>query len=221
MKIPIAQQFDFLRELLPRLETLGILYCSEMPQAVATGEEAAQAASRFGWRKQITTLPASELDRLDQKVRELSRKVDAIYIPTDPILGTPENLQLILSITDDVKIPVIGVAEKLVENGVLAAVHSDFYELGRQIGEQAVDYLQNNGVNVMILDMVMEPGIDGLETYRRILPHQPGQKVVKANGFSESEQLHQLQEISHGMYIKKPYTLEVIGEAARRTLDGQ
>ena len=64
----------------------------------------------------------------------------------------------------------------------------------------------------------MEPGIDGLETYRRITSIKPGQKAVIASGFSESDRVKALQKLGAGAYIRKPYTLETIGLAVRREL---
>lgn len=51
-------------------------------------------------------------------------------------------------------------------------------------GEAAIAYVSNNPVDLLLLDMIMEPGIDGLETYRPILEKRPEQKAVIANGFS-------------------------------------
>lgn len=86
-------------------------------------------------------------------------------------------------------------------------------------GEEAVDFIQTNSVDLLVLDMVMHPGIDGLETYRRITAKNPGQKAVIASGFSESERVKTLQKLGAGAYIQKPYTLEKIGLAVRKELD--
>jgi CheY-like chemotaxis protein len=86
-------------------------------------------------------------------------------------------------------------------------------------GETAVAYMQSHTVELLVLDMVMIPGIDGLETYRRIISRHPGQKAIITSGFSESERVKALQELGAGAYIRKPYTLERIGLAARRELD--
>ena len=79
--------------------------------------------------------------------------------------------------------------------------------------------MQSHTVDLLVLDMVMLPGIDGLETYRRIISQHPGQKAIIASGFSESGRVKSLQELGAGAYIRKPYTLEKIGLAVRRELD--
>ncbi len=86
-------------------------------------------------------------------------------------------------------------------------------------GEEAIEYLKNNSADLLVLDMIMEPGIDGLETYRKILELHPGQKAIIASGFSETERVKEAQKLGAGAYIKKPYFLEKIGSAVRAELD--
>jgi two-component system, cell cycle sensor histidine kinase and response regulator CckA len=87
-------------------------------------------------------------------------------------------------------------------------------------GEKAVDFLESNAVDLVILDMVMDPGMDGLETFQAIRKRLPGQRVVIASGFAETDRVKTAQAIGAGHYIKKPYTIEKIGLAVRQTLDG-
>ena len=86
-------------------------------------------------------------------------------------------------------------------------------------GEEAVEYLQNNSVDLLILDMIMAPGMDGLDTYRQILKLHPGQKAIIASGYSETDRVKAAQVLGAGQYIKKPYTLEKIGVAVKEELE--
>jgi signal transduction histidine kinase/ActR/RegA family two-component response regulator len=86
-------------------------------------------------------------------------------------------------------------------------------------GEAALDFLHDRKVDLLVLDMIMDPGIDGCETYRRIIEGHPGQKAVIASGFSESERVREVQRSGAGAYIKKPYTLEQLARAVRSELD--
>jgi PAS domain S-box-containing protein len=86
-------------------------------------------------------------------------------------------------------------------------------------GLEAVAFLEDNAVDLVILDMIMEPGIDGLETYRRIKALHPDQKAIIASGFSETDRVRAAQALGAGAYIKKPYQLEKIGVAVRKELD--
>ena len=85
-------------------------------------------------------------------------------------------------------------------------------------GEDAIAYMKENSADLLVLDMIMEPGIDGLETYKRILELRPGQKAIIASGFSETERVKEAQKLGAGEYIRKPYTIEKIGLAVRSEL---
>ena len=86
-------------------------------------------------------------------------------------------------------------------------------------GEEAVEYMKNNQANLIILDMIMDPGIDGLETYKRILELYPEQKAIIVSGFSETKRVKEAQRLGAGSYVKKPYILEKLGFAVRTELD--
>jgi two-component system cell cycle sensor histidine kinase/response regulator CckA len=85
-------------------------------------------------------------------------------------------------------------------------------------GEEAVEYIKNKPVDLIVLDMIMDPGIDGLETYKRILKHQPDQKAIIASGFSETWRVKEAQRLGAGAYVKKPYTIDKIGQAVTAEL---
>ena len=85
-------------------------------------------------------------------------------------------------------------------------------------GEEGVEFLRNHPVDLVVLDMIMAPNIDGLETYRKIIEHTPGQKAIIASGFSETRRIKEAHRLGVGEYVKKPYTLERIGLAVKNEL---
>ena len=86
-------------------------------------------------------------------------------------------------------------------------------------GEEAVEYMDNNTADLLVLDMIMDPGIDGLETYKRILKVHPGQKAIIASGFSESARVKKAKKLGAGAYVKKPYLIEKIGVIVKSELE--
>ena len=74
-------------------------------------------------------------------------------------------------------------------------------------------------MDILVLDMIMDPGIDGMETYSRIKKLHPNQKAVIASGYAENMRVKQTQDMGAGAYVRKPYTLEKIGMAIREELD--
>jgi len=87
-------------------------------------------------------------------------------------------------------------------------------------GEAAVDFVRKERVDLLVLDMIMEPGIDGLETYRRILKIHPDQRAVITSGFSESDRVQEARRLGAGIYVKKPYRLHTLAKAVKQVLSG-
>ncbi len=85
-------------------------------------------------------------------------------------------------------------------------------------GEEAVDFCSKKSVDLLLLDMLMEPGINGLETYQKIIELYPSQKAIIASGFSESSAVLASKALGVGSYIKKPYNLEQLGKALQKVL---
>ncbi|MCE5281211.1 MAG: response regulator [Deltaproteobacteria bacterium] len=86
-------------------------------------------------------------------------------------------------------------------------------------GEEAVAFVRTNKPDLLVLDMIMDPGMDGLDTYRKILEIHPGQKAIIVSGFSETERVNEAQALGAGAYVRKPYIMERLGQAVRSELD--
>jgi signal transduction histidine kinase/ActR/RegA family two-component response regulator len=85
-------------------------------------------------------------------------------------------------------------------------------------GEAAVAWLKEKSADLVILDMIMAPHIDGLETYKRILEVNPEQRAIIVSGFSETDAVREVLALGAGQYVKKPYTVETIGRAVQKEL---
>ena len=88
-------------------------------------------------------------------------------------------------------------------------------------GEEAVDYLRTNTVDLVLLDMIMDPGLNGRETYAQIVKRHPGQKAIIVSGFAETDDVLEAQRLGAGQYLKKPVTLEKLGLAVKKELEKQ
>ncbi|MFH1569667.1 MAG: ATP-binding protein, partial [Gemmatimonadota bacterium] len=86
-------------------------------------------------------------------------------------------------------------------------------------GDEAVEHLQQRSVDLLVLDMIMEDGMDGLDTFRRILELHPRQRAIIASGFTETDRVREAQRLGAGAFVKKPYLLEKLGMAVRAELD--
>jgi two-component system cell cycle sensor histidine kinase/response regulator CckA len=87
-----------------------------------------------------------------------------------------------------------------------------------QNGTEAVAYIQDHAVDLLLLEMIMEPGMDGLDTYRQILDIRPGTPAVIASRFAETDRVREVQNLGACRYIRKPYTIENIAQAVQEAL---
>ena len=85
-------------------------------------------------------------------------------------------------------------------------------------GEAAVDYMRHHSVDLLLLDMIMDPGMDGLDCYKEIIKLHPHQKAVIASGYSETHRVRQAQACGASTYLKKPYTIDKIAKILRSEL---
>jgi signal transduction histidine kinase/ActR/RegA family two-component response regulator len=85
-------------------------------------------------------------------------------------------------------------------------------------GEEAVSYMKEKSADLLLLDMIMDPGIDGLETYKRILMQHPNQRAIIVSGFASLERIRQAEEVGIRQYIRKPYTMESIAQTVKSVL---
>ena len=86
-------------------------------------------------------------------------------------------------------------------------------------GEDAIEYVKTNPVDLILLDMVMPKGINGRKTYEGIIKIRPGQKAIIASGYAKTKEVDLAQELGAGKYIKKPYTLPKVGVAVKAELE--
>ncbi len=85
-------------------------------------------------------------------------------------------------------------------------------------GEEALNLLKKQPFDLVILDMLMEPGWNGRQTYERMRKERPEQKAIIVSGFSESAEVRASLALGVGRFLKKPYSLEQLSLAVRHEL---
>lgn len=85
-------------------------------------------------------------------------------------------------------------------------------------GEEALAYLAEHNVDLLLLDMIMTPGIDGLETFERALALHPGQRAIIVSGYAETDRVQRAMELGARRYVKKPYTIRALAKAVFEAL---
>lgn len=85
-------------------------------------------------------------------------------------------------------------------------------------GEEAIAYLNETPADLVLIDMLMAPGINGRQTYEEIIKRYPEQKAIIVSGFSEGDDVKATIQLGASGYIKKPYTMNAIGRAVKQAL---
>ena len=80
-------------------------------------------------------------------------------------------------------------------------------------------YMKDHQADLIVLDMIMDPGMDGLDTYKQVLGIHPRQKAIIVSGFSESDRVRAAKGLGAGAYVRKPYVIEKLGLAVKKELD--
>jgi PAS domain S-box-containing protein len=86
-------------------------------------------------------------------------------------------------------------------------------------GEDAIEVLKKENFDLVILDMIMDPGINGCQTYEELLKINPEQKAIIASGYSSSRHIEKVQSLGSGPLVKKPYTIETIAKVIKTELE--
>jgi PAS domain S-box-containing protein len=128
-------------------------------------------------------------------------------VPISTYMGKGESILIV----DDVK------EQRDLATEMLQKLNYDISSVAS--GEEAVVHLKSHPCDLLILDMIMDPGMDGLDTYKRVLETFPKQRAIIVSGFSESDRVHTAQALGAGAYLRKPYVMEKLGVAVRKELD--
>jgi two-component system, cell cycle sensor histidine kinase and response regulator CckA len=128
-------------------------------------------------------------------------------VPRDTYMGRGEHILVV----DDVE------GQRLLASAMLNSLGYKVNAVAS--GEEAVEFLKEQPVDLLILDMIMDPGIDGLDTYKKVLEIRPKQKAIIVSGFSETDRVRAAQVLGAGAYVRKPYLIEKLGLTVKDELD--
>ncbi|WP_028579808.1 hybrid sensor histidine kinase/response regulator [Desulfogranum japonicum] len=86
-------------------------------------------------------------------------------------------------------------------------------------GEDALEFLKKNSVELVLLDMLMDPGMNGYETFRMIQEYIPNQKAVITSGYAPTKDVQRAKRLGISQFVKKPFTLQELGLVIQNELN--
>ncbi|MCU7842413.1 MAG: hypothetical protein KZQ93_01075 [Candidatus Thiodiazotropha sp. (ex Monitilora ramsayi)] len=125
--------------LFPEVARLGILYSKT--HSSSTIDEAVRAAELVGM--DVVSYPIDRAKELKQGYRRLVGRVDALWLPTDPVLYTLDNIHWLKRQCLKDRLICIGQSDNIVRLGMLLAVNPDIPSIGLQAAVIAEDILHH------------------------------------------------------------------------------
>lgn len=172
---PIKQQLDLIREFLPNLKTLGVIYTSSDSSAVSGFHEIENECKKRGINLKAYSIANS--NDLNQVSEQMFSQVDAAIVPTDnTIAGAMETL---VKNGNAAKKPIFPAAATMVKQGGLATYSVNQYKLGKMTGKMTVALLRGRKVSSLPIERVQngDPVVNLKEA--RELNLQVPQKFLK------------------------------------------
>lgn len=126
-----------LKDVQPKLKRLAVLWTS--PVRAASAERLARAGAARGI--EVSAARLEDADDLPNRLRGLHGKVDAIWLPPDPLIISAKNFEIIKHYSYDNDVPFYAPTEGLAEQGATAAVSVSYQEMGRMMAAAAKDAL--------------------------------------------------------------------------------
>ncbi len=132
-KSPVDRQIALIKEILPKVKTIGVLYNAGEANSVVSFEQIKAECAKNGIAVEPRTVATSA--EAYTAAKSLVGKVDAITIPTDNTVISA--LESVVKVCEESKIPLFAADTDSVQRGVVAAVALDYYRMGKQTGEMA------------------------------------------------------------------------------------
>lgn len=137
--LPLDKQIDFLKTMKPDLKTVGYVYSPGEINSTTVLTTLKQELAKQGIT--IIGVPAQRTADVVSAARSLKGKVDLIYTTTDN--NVVSAYEALVKVANESKIPLIASDPDSVIRGAIAALGSNYYNIGRQTGKVVIRILQH------------------------------------------------------------------------------
>ncbi len=141
-KLPLQPHLDLIKELVPDVKTIGLIYNAGEANSVALVEEEKTLAAAMGI--EVVEATAANTAEVLAAAQSLVGRVDAVSVLTDNTVV--EAFESVVQVCEENKIPLIAGDIDSVERGAVAAYAFDYYDHGFQAGQMAVKVLQGTPI---------------------------------------------------------------------------
>ncbi|HEV8336424.1 MAG TPA: ABC transporter substrate-binding protein [Candidatus Polarisedimenticolia bacterium] len=138
MDVPIGTQFARMKQVIPELRRVGVIY---NPRVTGATIQAARSAASAGGLT-LVEIPVTSEAQVVREVEGLKGRVDALWSVADSTVFTPRSVDAILLLTIRDGIPFVGLSPSFVKAGALISFSCDYTDVGTQSGEVAIEVLK-------------------------------------------------------------------------------
>jgi len=142
-KPQIDDVLKIVKQVLPKAKTRGILFNPGEINSVKTTEEMEKLALINGFKIEKAVINSSSNIKLT--IQKLLSRVDLIYLPQDNLIFS--SIETFAKIALKAKIPLVANVPSAVDQGLLFALGSDYFQDGVQLGNMIADHL--SGIKVI------------------------------------------------------------------------
>lgn len=135
---PIEEQLELMQELVPGVGVVGVIYDSGEDNSLVQVNILKELADEMGL--EVKEASVTGTGEVSQAAESLVGEIDAFYIPTDNTVVSA--ISSVIQVAEAHDIPIVAGEENTVEQGAVATIGINYYELGYQTGQMAAGVLR-------------------------------------------------------------------------------
>ena len=135
---PINAQFKLIKEFMPKIKTIGVIYTSSDDSSAAEYREFRKFAESQGVTIRPYTITST--NDIEQVAQTMATKVQAVFVPTDNTVAS--GMGTLIKATNAAKIPVFPAADTMVSGGGLATRSVSQFDMGVLTGKMTAEILK-------------------------------------------------------------------------------
>lgn len=151
-RTPIKQQLEIMKQVLPSMKKVGILYTASEDNSVKQAQEAEKLAKELGLEVKVSTV--ANTNDIQQVTEALAADTDAIFVPIDNTIASA--MATVVKVTDTKKVPVFPSADTMVADGGLLGIGVDQYQIGVETAKVVAKVLKGGDTKTMPIVLANE-----------------------------------------------------------------
>jgi putative ABC transport system substrate-binding protein len=157
--VPTERQIGLVKQIIPGLKTLGLLYDSASDSSRASAESIKALGPKMGFA--VIEAAAMGLNNVPSAAQSLVGRVDAIFVPNDTTVYA--TFESVVKVAQDAHVPLFSAERRSVQRGAIGTVGFDFNQMGVKTADMVDKVLSGTKPGDMdVIYMENEPGALGL-----------------------------------------------------------